>query len=125
MKAPSILLRVVGIGLFVYAISFIYNPLLLAEMIGFKHHSPNTLVEITAFYGGLELGLGIFFVWASLKPERYYMGLMSFFFAFLSAGIFRVVGIIVYGFEDPSQPIVSVIEILVPLYAYYLSKKLN
>ena len=108
-----------GFGLFVYAVSFIHNPLLLAEIIGFKHHSPNTLAEITAFYGGLELGLVIFIVWSSLKPERYYLGLMSFFFAFLSAGIFRVVCIIAYGFEDPSQPVVSVIEILVPLYVYY------
>jgi hypothetical protein len=74
--------------------------------------------------GSLQ-GLGILLVWASLKPERYYLELMSFFFAFLSAGIFRLVDIIAYGVEDPSQPIVSVIEILVPLYAYYLSKNLN
>jgi len=61
MKASKILLRIVGVGLIVYAVSFIINPLLLADMVGFTHHSPNTLVEITAFYGGLELGLGIFF----------------------------------------------------------------
>lgn len=125
MKAPSILLKAVGIGLLVYAASFIYNPLLLAEIVGFKHHSPNTLVEITAFYGGLELGLGLFFIWALLKPERHYLGLMCFVFAFLAAGILRVCGILAYGFEDPSQPVVAAIEILVPLYAYVLSKKLN
>jgi hypothetical protein len=125
MKAPGILLKAVGIGLLVYAASFIYNPLLLAEMVGFKHHSPNTLVEITAFYGGLELGLGLFFIWASLQPERHYLGLMCFVFAFLVAGILRVCGILAYGFEDPSQPVVAAIELLVPLYAYVLSKKLN
>ena len=125
MKAPGILLKAVGIGLLVYAASFIFNPLLLAEMVGFKHLSPNTLVEITAFYGGLELGLGLFFIWASLQPERHYLGLMCFVFAFLAAGILRVCGILAYGFEDPSQPVVAAIEILVPLYAYVLSKKLN
>lgn len=125
MKAPSILLKIAGFGLLVYAVSFIYNPLLLADMIGFKHRSPNTLVEITAFYGGLELGLGIFFIWTSLKPERFYIGLMCFFFGFFSAGIFRLIGILLYGFEDPSQPIVSAIELLVPLYGLYLAQKVK
>jgi hypothetical protein len=125
MKAPGILLKAVGIGILVYAASFIYNPLLLAEMVGFKHHSPNTLVEITAFYGGLELGLGLFFIWASLQPERHYLGLMCFVFAFLTASILRVFGILVYGFDDLSQPVVAAIEILVSLYAYVLTKKLN
>lgn len=124
MKAPNYLLKFVGIGLIVYAVSFIANPLLLAKMIGFTHHSPNTLVEITAFYGGLELGLGIYFIWTSLKSERYYIGLMSFFFAFFAAGIFRLIGIFLYGFEDPSQPIVSAIEILLPLYGLYLARKI-
>jgi hypothetical protein len=125
MKAPSILLKIVGFGLLIYAVSFIFNPLLLAKMIGFTHHSPNTLVEITAFYGGLELGLGVFFIWASLNSNRYFLGLMCFFFAFFAAGIFRLIGIILYSFEDPSQPIVSAIEILVPLYGYYLARRIK
>ena len=125
MKAAPILLKIVGIGLIVYAVSFIYNPLLLADMIGFKHHSPNTLVEITAFYGGLELGLGIFFLWSSLQKERFYIGLMCFFFAFIAAGIFRVIGILLYGFEYPSQPIVSGVEIVLPLYGYYLANQVR
>lgn len=125
MKASKILLRIVGVGLIVYAVSFIINPLLLADMVGFTHHSPNTLVEITAFYGGLELGLGIFFLWASMRKERIYIGLMCFSISFLAAGILRAIGIFIYGFEDPSQPIVSVIEILLPLYGFLLTKKFS
>ena len=125
MKASKILLRIVGIGLMIYAVSFIYNPLLLGEMIGFTHHSPNTLVEITAFYGGLELGMGVFFLWTSMRKERYYMGLMCFSICFLAAGIFRLIGIILYGFEDPSRPIVAGIEIVLPIYGFILTKKLK
>jgi hypothetical protein len=67
------------------------------------------------------MGLGIFFLWSPLQKERFYIGLMCFFFAFIAAGIFRIVGMALYGFEDPSQPIVSGVETVIPLYGYYLA----
>ena len=123
MNKPKIFLRVSALILSVYAISFLIYPELLGELVGFKHHSPNTLVEITAFYGGLELGLAFYLLWSSNNKSRVYFALMMVFFVFLTAGIARFFGIIRFGFEDPSQPIVTLLEICWALASIWMARK--
>lgn len=123
MKTAKYFLILNGIILLTYSFSFFVKPELLGELVGFTHHSPNTLVEITAFYGGLELGLAIFLIWSAIRAERQYFGLMGFAFIFFTAGLARLLGIILYGFEDPSQPIVTAIELVFAAFAIYLSRK--
>ncbi len=110
-KKAVIFLRISAFILSAYAVAFLIFPELLGQLVGFTHHSPNTLVEVTAFYGGLELGLAIFLLWSAAEKQRVYFALMMVFFVFLSAGIARLFGIIRFGFEDPSQPIVTILEI--------------
>jgi hypothetical protein len=110
-KKAKIFLRLSAFILSVYAVAFLIFPELLGQLVGFTHHSPNTLVEVTAFYGGLELGLAVFLFWSAADEHRVYFALMMVFFVFLSAGIARLFGIIRFGFEDPSQPIVTILEI--------------
>ncbi len=123
MNKPKIFLRVSSLILSVYAISFLIYPQLLGELVGFKHHSPNTLVEVTAFYGGLELGLAFYLLWSSNNKSRIYFALMMVFFVFLTAGIARLFGIIRFGFEDPSQPIVTLLEICWAIISLWMARK--
>jgi hypothetical protein len=122
-KAPKYFLLFSGLVLLIYALTFLISPTTLGEIVGFTHHSPNTLVEVTAFYGGLEFGMAVFFIWSSLKTNRFKIALTAYTFIFLSAGIARFAGILLYGFEDPSQPIVTVVEIIFALGAWWLRKK--
>lgn len=122
-KRSAIFLRISSVILAVYAISFLVMPELLGELVGFTHHSPNTLVEITAFYGGLELGLAIFLMWSAAERNRFYFALMMLFFVFLSAGLARLFGIIRFGFEDPSQPIVTALEIGWAIFSLWMARK--
>ncbi|MEP1152485.1 MAG: DUF4345 family protein [Balneola sp.] len=122
-KRSAIFLRISSVILAVYAISFLVMPELLGDLVGFTHHSPNTLVEITAFYGGLELGLAIFLMWSAAERNRFYFALMMLFFVFLSAGLARLVGIIRFGFEDPSQPIVTALEIGWAIFSLWMARK--
>jgi hypothetical protein len=110
-KKAKIFLRLSAFILSVYAVAFLIFPELLGQLVGFTHHSPNTLVEVTAFYGGLELGLAVFLFWSAADEHRVYFALMMVFIVFLSAGLARFIGIIRFGFEDPSQPIVTILEI--------------
>ncbi|MBA2113450.1 DUF4345 family protein [Bremerella alba] len=123
-KKQVIFLRVSAFILSVYAVIFLINPQLLGRLVGFTHHSPNTLVEVTAFYGGLELGLAVFLVWASNAYDRINMGLKMLFIVFLAAGLARLLGIIRFGFEDPSQPIVTGLEIGWAFIANWLTIKM-
>jgi hypothetical protein len=122
-KKSVIFLRVSAFILAVYAISFLIMPELLGELVGFTHYSPNTLVEVTAFYGGLELGLAFFLLCSAANKERVYFALMLLFFVFLTAGIARLFGIIRFGFEDPSQPIVTGLEIIWAFIAIWMARK--
>jgi hypothetical protein len=47
---------------------------------------------------------------------------MMLFFVFLAAGIARLFGIIRFGFEDPSQPIVTALEIIWAFIAIWIAR---
>ncbi|TDP75242.1 DUF4345 family protein [Bradymonas sediminis] len=118
-----ILLRLSALILTAYALAFLVYPELLGRLVGFSHHSPNTLVEVTAFYGGLELGLAAFLFWSSNDETRVFSGLKTLFFVFFTAGVARAVGIARFGFEDPSQPIVTFLEIVWGLGANWMAPR--
>ena len=125
LKTTKYFLIFSGIVLLAYALTFLFSPTTLGEIVGFTHHSPNTLVEVTAFYGGLELGMALFFIWSALDAERYKIALVAYTFIFLCAGLARLMGIFLYGFEDPSQPIVTGVEIIFSIFAWWLSSKFD
>lgn len=119
------MLRVGALILTTYAVGFLVHPPLLGILVGFTHHSPNTLVEVMAFYGGLELGLALWMVWAAADDRRLNAGLMLTFFVFFAAGLGRAVGILRFGFEDPSQPTVTVLELVWSLVALGIARRLS
>ena len=120
-----IFLRVSAAILITYAFAFLAVPDLLGKLVGFTHHSPNTLVEVTAFYGGLELGMAIFFLWSAKTKRRSRHALMMVFLVFLYAGLARFFGIARFGFEGPSQPVVAALEIGWSLIAYWMANKMK
>lgn len=120
-----LLLRISAIILLLYAIAFLIMPDLLGHLVGFTHHSPNTLVEVTAFYGGLELGIAIYLLWSTKTVKRTRHALILVFIAFFATGLARFLGIIRFGFEGPSQPIVCALEISWSVVAYWLSNKIR
>lgn len=107
----------------IYAFAFLVKPSLLGLLVGFSHHSPNTLVEVTAFYGGLELGIAIYLLWSTKTIYRTRHALMMVFFVFLTTGLARLFGIFRFGFEDPSQPLVAALEIGWSLIAFWMANK--
>jgi hypothetical protein len=121
-KKSVIFVRISALILAVYAFAFLVTPELLGDLVGFTHYSPNTLVEITAFYGGLELGMAIFLMWSAADKSRVRYALMMLFFVFLTAGVARLFGIIRFGFEDPSQPIVTALEIAWAFIAIWMAR---
>src|SRR3970282_2538111 len=121
-KIAKIFLITNGIILIVYGLVFLIKPTTLGQIIGFTSNSPNTLVEVMAFYGGLELCLGWLFILSSLDIKRYNVSLTAFSFIFYAAGIARLIGIVQYGHEDPSQLIVAGIELSFAIFAFSFNK---
>jgi uncharacterized membrane protein len=108
-KLKKIFLIINGVILLTYGLVFLVKPTTLGKIVGFTYNNPNALVEIMAFYGGLEIGLGLFFIWSALDKKRFKTALTAFTFIFLATGVARLLGIFEFGHEDPSQIIVTVI----------------
>jgi hypothetical protein len=107
----SRILAVGGLILLGYGAVFFASPALLGDLVGLSFTSPNAPVEIRSFYGGLELGMGTFLLVCSRRPPLVAGGLLFCALAFSCAGLARLAGILQYGLEGPSQPLVGVIEL--------------
>ena len=107
--APTILLGGAAI-LAVYGIVMLVEPSVLRALVGLDFTSVNAPTEIRAFYGGLELGIAAFLFICGRNPALVPVGLLFSALAFSFAGGARLLGVLQYGAEGVSQPVVAVVE---------------
>ena len=100
-----------GATLAVYGVVFFIAPTMLAELVGLEFTNPNAAVEIRSFYGGLELGIAAFLLISAWRTALVPAGILLCALAFSCAGAARLLGVLQYGSEGPSQPLVGVIEL--------------
>jgi hypothetical protein len=67
--------------------------------VGLSVEGATGTIEVRAVYGGLELGLGGFLLWASRHPSRTRTGLVAALFSVAGIGMGRATGIAMEGFE--------------------------
>ncbi len=116
-------LLAVGVVLCCYAVPFLHSPELLGRLVELEYTGPNAYVEIRSFYGGLELGMAVFFICAALRPPMRHTALVAFALIFGCAGAARAWGVVEYGFSDPSQPVVAGIELAAAGVAVWLARR--
>ncbi|MES2746835.1 MAG: DUF4345 domain-containing protein [Bacteroidota bacterium] len=109
-----------GIILITYGLVFLINPTILGRLVGFTYNNSNAMIEVMAFYGGLKIGIGCFFIWCAFDDNRHKMALAAFTIIFLATGIARGIGYLQFGDEDPIQLIISGIELSFCLFAFCL-----
>ena len=124
MRAARIFLGVMAGILVCYAVPFLFSPQLLGSLVQLEFREPNAYVEIRAFYGGLELGLALFFAWAAASPRLVAPALTGFTLFFGCAGLARWWGVWSFGAADASQPVVASLEVVAAGFAVYLARRL-
>lgn len=82
-----------GFGVFL----FVYPETL--SSVGVPVDSGLGRTEIRAFYGGLEIGLGVFLLWSQMRAERIHVGLMAALLTVGATGTGRLLGVALEGFE--------------------------
>lgn len=107
--APTILLGGAAI-LAAYGVVMLVEPSVLRSLVGLDFTSVNAPTEIRAFYGGLELGIAVFLFVCGRNPALVPAGLLFCALAFSFAGGARLLGVLQYGAEGVSQPVVAVVE---------------
>ena len=87
---PILVLALCALGFFAFGLWLLIDPAGALGRIGIQASSATGLVELRAFYGGMELGLGLFLGWCALRPEWREAGLWLVVLANGGAGLARL-----------------------------------
>ena len=87
---PIVVLALCALGFFGFGLWLLFDPATALGRIGIEARSATGLVELRAFYGGMELGLALFLGACLLKPEWRQAGLWLVVLANGGAGLARL-----------------------------------
>jgi hypothetical protein len=94
---PIVVLALCAVGFLGFGLWLIVDPLGALGKIGISSSSSTGTIELRAFYGGMELGLGLFLAWCCFRPEWQQAGLWMVLLASAGAGLARLLGIFLAG----------------------------
>lgn len=95
--APLVVLVLAGLGFAGFGAWLLLDPAGGLGGVGIAAQTPAGLVELRAFYGGCELGLGAFLLACAAKPEWREAGLWLVALANGGTGIARLIGLALGG----------------------------
>ena len=93
-------------GLF-FGLWYLVAPAGMTDPTGFGPLGPNAVTDVRATYGGFQIGLGLFTLWAAADPTRVRMGLVLQALTIGAIGSCRLVGFAVDG--SPNGFLISAI----------------
>ncbi len=96
-----IFLILLGVATAALGVLYAVAPNVITDPTGFGPLTPTATTDIRATYGGLQLGLGIFLLWAASKPTRYRAGLVALCFMVPGLALSRFLGLLVDGDVKP------------------------
>ena len=123
MQLARVFLAVMAAVTACYALAFLARPDLLGRLVELDYRGPNAYAEVRAFYGGLELGLALFFGWAALHPPAVRTALIAFALLFGCAGVARAWGMAEFGLSGPTQPAAAAVEVVTAALAGWLARR--
>lgn len=100
MLLARIYLALSGLLLAGYGVYCLINPMVLGDLTGLVIATPTALIEIRAMYGGLELALGVYFIFSAILPETTRQGLFCLFLCLGSLAIARAAGLFADGGDN-------------------------
>ncbi len=71
MKLARFFLLGFGLLSLVFGVAYLLSPVALTEPAGFGSLSATATTDVRATYGGFQIGMGAFLVWAAGAEERY------------------------------------------------------
>ncbi|MEX2556331.1 MAG: DUF4345 domain-containing protein [Actinomycetota bacterium] len=97
MKLVRWFLRIGGAVFLVFGLLYAVSPETLTDPSGFGPLAPEALTDLRATYGGLQLGIGAFLIWAAYDAARHHAGLMLLAVTISAVAASRAFGLIVDG----------------------------
>jgi len=98
---PIVLLVLAGLGFLGFGVWLIIDPVSGLTTVGIAALNPAGQIELRALYGGLELGLGVFFLLCAARPDWRRPGLWAVLLGNGGIGLTRLLGIALSGVFTP------------------------
>lgn len=105
MKTSKIVLILGGLIYLAFGLLFFVNPQVVTQMDGIILPSSSAANSIRAFFGGMEIGLGLLLFYFALNKERIIYGLIVFFMSIGVTSLARLYGILFAGASDKTNRI--------------------
>jgi peptidoglycan/LPS O-acetylase OafA/YrhL len=109
MNLPRLSLRLAALAFAGFGVALLVRPALLGTL-GIELGRPAAVTEIRAFYGGLELGLAVFFALASTRDEWLRPALFAQAASLGGIVLARLVGFAIDGSAEPLLLLFAAIE---------------
>ncbi len=97
MKLARFYLWGVGFFTLAFGLGYLIAPAALAEPAGFGVLGPSATTDVRATYGGFQIGMGAFLVWAAQAEERFRMALVLVALSIGAVFMSRVIGLVIDG----------------------------
>lgn len=97
MRVDSLALFLGGLGFLVFGAVMTVAPQAAFAMVGWQIPDGMPTIEIRAFYGGLELALGVVMLAAARRPELRRQGVVLGLLCYGLVGLVRLAGILIDG----------------------------
>lgn len=95
-------IRILGAITLFFGVAYLLDPGgILTDAAGFGALTPGGLTDVRATYGGLQLGLGAFLVWAANSDSRIRMALVLVALSIGAVGLGRALGLMLDGDANP------------------------
>lgn len=107
-RFPTIVLVLAALGFLVFGAWLVVDPVGGLAGVDIGGTTPAGVIELRAFYGGLEVGLGLFLLACARRPAWHVPGLWLVLLGNLGIGLARIFGIATSG-------------VFVPFFAYALA----
>ncbi|SOD03397.1 protein of unknown function [bacterium JGI 053] len=109
MNLPRVSLRLAALAFAGFGVALLVRPALLGSL-GIELGRPAAATEIRAFYGGLELGLAVFFALASTRDDWLRPALYAQAASLGGIVLARLIGFVVDGSAEPLLLLFAAVE---------------
>lgn len=116
-------LLVVGVLTILFGVIYLFVPATMTDPAGFGPLSGSALTDIRATYGGFQIGMGVFLLWAAGAEDRMKAGLILIALSIGSLFLSRTLGVLMDGELSPFHAQGLAIESTLTAVTLYLIRK--
>lgn len=124
MLLARIALILIGLMTGLFGVFSLLDPARLAELIQMSPLASGALTEIRAFYGGLEIGLGLFWIGSAFRPAFYRAALWSAVWVWVAVALARVLGLVLDESFNQTMAVILAAEVFSAALAFIAVKRL-